>query len=496
MNTEQLKSKILDLLVKGELTAKWRESHKTTESAEELLEKIRGEKEKRLNEELIAKGKKPCAKVEIKEVSDNDKPFEIPESWKWVHIEDITVSVGNKSNQIQTKEILLQGKIPVISQGQDFIDGYSNEVNKAITEIPLILFGDHTRNVKYIDFPFIVGADGTKLMKPILCCEKFIYYLILYAAKNLRSRGYARHYTLLRNELFPLPPLEEQKELARIAETLFAMADSAAESCSNLENLGKKAKSKVLDLLVKGELTAKWRAGHKTAESAEELLEKIRGEKEKRLNEELMAKGKKPDAKVEIKEVSESDKPFEIPESWKWCRLGDIGFLTRGNGIKRTDIIKDGFPCIRYGELYTTYKVSFKQSFSFISKELFEKCKKVYPDNIVMPLTGETHEDIAQACAYLGTEEIAMGGDMACLSHYCDSMYLVYLINSPYGIEARARISTGDIIVHMSNERLADFILPLPPLEEQKEISRVAEILLGKIGSLSETESSSAGEAE
>ncbi len=230
MNTEQLKSKILDLLVKGRLTAKWRESHKDIESAEALLEKIRSEKEKRLNGELVAKGEKPGSKVVVKEVSDNDKPFEIPKSWKWVHIEDITVSVGNKSNQIQTKEILLRGEIPVISQGQGFIDGYSNEADKAITEIPLIMFGDHTRNVKYIDFPFIVGADGTKLMKPILCCEKFIYYLVLYAAKNLRSRGYARHYTLLRNELFPLPPLEEQKEISRIAEILLRKIDSLSET--------------------------------------------------------------------------------------------------------------------------------------------------------------------------------------------------------------------------------------------------------------------------
>ena len=92
------------------------------------------------------------------------------------------------------------------------------------------MFGDHTRNVKYIDFPFIVGADGTKLMKPILCCEKFIYYLVLYAAKNLRSRGYARHYTLLRNELFPLPPLEEQKEISRIAEILLRKIDSLSET--------------------------------------------------------------------------------------------------------------------------------------------------------------------------------------------------------------------------------------------------------------------------
>ncbi len=474
MNTEQLKSKILDLLVKGRLTAKWRESHKDIESAEALLEKIRSEKEKRLNNGLIAKGKKPGAKVEIKEVSESDKPFEIPKSWKWVHIEDITVSVGNKSNQIQTKEILLRGEIPVISQGQGFIDGYSNEADKAITEIPLIMFGDHTRNVKYIDFPFIVGADGTKLMKPILCCEKFIYYLVLYAAKNLRSRGYARHYTLLRNELFPLPPLEEQKELARIAETLFAMADSAADSCSSLEDLGRKAKSKVLDLLVKGGLTAKWRAEHKDTESAEALLEKIRSEKEKRLNNGLIAKGKKPGAKVEIKEVSESDKPFEIPKSWKWVHIEDITVSVgnKSNQIQTKEILLRGeIPVISQGQ-------------GFIDGYSNEADKAITEIPLIM------FGDHTRNVKYIDFPFI-VGADGTKLMKpiLCCEKFIYYLV-----LYAAKNLRSRGYARHYT--LLRNELFPLPPLEEQKEISRIAEILLRKIDSLSETENSPVGEAE
>ena len=89
MKTELLKAKILDLLIKGELTLKWREVHKDIESADVLLEKIRSEKEKKVNDELIAKGKKPNAKVELKEVSKNEEPFKIPQSWKWCRFNEI-----------------------------------------------------------------------------------------------------------------------------------------------------------------------------------------------------------------------------------------------------------------------------------------------------------------------------------------------------------------------------------------------------------------------
>ena len=188
-------------------------------NAKDLLEEIKKEKAKLIKEGKIKK-EKP-----LPEISDDEIPFDIPENWCWCKIEDITIPIGNKNNQIQSKDVLKDGKIPVVSQGQNLIDGYSNETEKVINNIPVIMFGDHTRNVKYIDFPFVIGADGTRFFKPLLCNEYYIYYLITFISLKLRNRGYARHYSLLKEEWLPLPPLAEQKRIVSAIEKMLTLCE-------------------------------------------------------------------------------------------------------------------------------------------------------------------------------------------------------------------------------------------------------------------------------
>ena len=107
-----------------------------------------------------------------------------------------------------------------------------------------------------------------------------------------------------------------------------------------------------------------------------------------------------------------------LPSGWEYVPLGKIGTLTRGAGIKRSETIESGYPCIRYGELYTTYKTSFTVAQSYTSFEVYSKAYKVHKNDILMSLTGENKEDISKGLAYLGNEEIAMGGDIACLSNH------------------------------------------------------------------------------
>lgn len=210
-DAEILKSKLIDAAIQGKLT----EQLPSDGTAEELYQQIQTEKQA-----LISAGKIKKEKP-LKEIEEDEIPFEIPESWKWVRLEQVTYSVGNKTNQIKTNDVKPDGEIPVVSQGQKMIDGYCDEKEKIITDIPLVMFGDHTRIVKYIDFPFVIGADGTKFHHCISVNPKYFYYWMLHATAVLRDKGYARHYSLLKKQLIPLPPMAEQKRIVEVIERLF-----------------------------------------------------------------------------------------------------------------------------------------------------------------------------------------------------------------------------------------------------------------------------------
>ena len=163
--------------------------------------------------------------------------------------------------------------------------------------------------------------------------------------------------------------------------------------------------------------------------------------------------------------------PFEIPDSWEWVRVSSLGIIVRGSGIKRTEIVESGKPCVRYGELYTTYHTSFNQAVSFVSEELFDRCKHFSYGDILMTLTGENKPDIAKAVAYLGNDLIAAGGDLAYwTAHGMNPLYLTYLMASPYMVGRKINLATGDIIVHISGDKLGTVLIPIPPLTEQQRI--------------------------
>lgn len=122
-----------------------------------------------------------------------------------------------RENQILSTEIEPSGRFPVVDQGQKFIAGYSNSEERVIREgLPLIIFGDHTRRLKYVDFPFILGADGTKVLKPRadLFDTKFFYFALL--SLDIPNRGYNRHFTILKERRIPRPEQDEQRKIAGV----------------------------------------------------------------------------------------------------------------------------------------------------------------------------------------------------------------------------------------------------------------------------------------
>lgn len=117
--------------------------------------------------------------------------------------------------KVQRREYLPEGSMPVLDQGQEFIAGYTTTDNAYSGRLPVVLFGDHTRTFKYVDFPFALGADGVKVLAPQEGFEaSFLYYYLRNA--DIPSAGYSRHFKFLRELSICKPPLTEQRRIVSI----------------------------------------------------------------------------------------------------------------------------------------------------------------------------------------------------------------------------------------------------------------------------------------
>ena len=208
---DTLPKSILQYAVEGKLV----QQNIHDEPASILYDKIIKEKENLIKQGKIKK-EKP-----LPTITDDEIPYDIPNNWKWVRLEHISYLIGNKNNIILAKQVKEKGKYPVISQSKNLIDGFYDDSSKLIKiDIPIVIFGDHTKNVKYINFDFIIGADGTQILKPIIINSKFLYYIILNQSFIMKDRRYARHFSLLKKSIFPLPPLKEQERIVKKVDEL------------------------------------------------------------------------------------------------------------------------------------------------------------------------------------------------------------------------------------------------------------------------------------
>lgn len=126
--------------------------------------------------------------------------------------------------KIERSQYLLTGAIPIVDQSQSFIAGYTNDLGIALKAEPFIIFGDHTRAVKYVDFEFVQGADGLKILRPDADFHpRYLYHAL--CNLEVPSRGYNRHWTVLRDLEIWAPPLEEQLRLAGLLDTFDALVN-------------------------------------------------------------------------------------------------------------------------------------------------------------------------------------------------------------------------------------------------------------------------------
>ena len=499
MTGQQLKNSILQMAVQGKLVPQ----DPNDEPASVLLERIRKEKERLIREGKIKKEKNPsyifrgADNLPYEKVGKNEPvciadevPFEIPESWEWAKIETISMPIGNKNNQIQSKEVLSTGKIPVVSQGKDLIDGYCNDVSKKIDVLPLVMFGDHTRNVKYIDFEFVIGADGTKFHKILSCNSEYIYYWMLYAAETLRNRGYARHYTLLKECFIPLPPLQEQvrivskiKAILPLVEKYGCEESKRVSLDSAFPNLLKKS---ILQEAIQGKLVPQDPAD----EPASILLERIRAEKEQ-----LIKAGKIKRDKHEsvifrrdnshyekldgIERCIDDEILFEIPDSWAWTSVGEVCTNIQYGSSKKSSP-SGKIAVLRMGNLQNGRIMLDKLVYTSDSKEI-EK----YPLECNDLLFNRTNSKdlVGKVAIYKGELPAIYAGYLVRLHPLLiDSDYLNYVMQSQYYWIYCQNVRSDAIgQSNINAEKLKRFLFPLPPLLEQKRIAYEISQLMAKI---------------
>jgi hypothetical protein len=184
---------------------------------------------------------------------------ELPPSWAWAAFDDFWRDFTSSQKKLPQQSYKPDGPFPVIDQGQRQIGGYSDaESLVSDAEPPAIVFGDHTRVCKFIETPFIQGADGVRVLKPKAVVEaKYAYYAL--NALQLPDKGYSRHFKFLKSSQFPLAPEPEQRRIVAKLDSLRARSARARHELDRIPKLIERYKQTILAKAFSGELTADWR---------------------------------------------------------------------------------------------------------------------------------------------------------------------------------------------------------------------------------------------
>ena len=174
-----------------------------------------------------------------------------------------------------------------------------------------------------------------------------------------------------------------------------------------------------------------------------------------------------------------------MKEGWEYKKLGEIATeMYRGSGIKRDQVTKEGTPCVRYGEIYTTYNISFDTCASHTKIENVTSPKYFEYGDLLFAITGESVEDIGKTIAYLGDEKCLCGGDIICMKHHQNPKYLAYALSTPDAIRQKGIGKTKLKVVHTNAPALKAINIPLAPLSEQQSIVDYLDAAFAKIDAM------------
>ena len=184
-------------------------------------------------------------------------------------------------------------------------------------------------------------------------------------------------------------------------------------------------------------------------------------------------------------------------EGWEEKTLGELATdMYRGSGIKRDQVTKDGIPCVRYGEIYTTYNVAFEECVSHTNEEMISSPKYFEHGDLLFAITGESVEDIGKTIAYLGNDKCLLGGDIICMKHNQNAKYLSYALSTPDAIRQKGIGKTKLKVVHTNAPALKAISVPVPSLEEQQQIVSHLDLLSADVRQLEEMQRKTLAECD
>ena len=484
MTPQELKNSILHLAIQGKLV----EQRQEEGTGEELYQQIQAEKQKLIKAGTIKK-EKP-----LPEITEDEKPFDIPESWKWVRWGNLSESIqygynapAQESGRIKMVRISDIQDDKVLWDSVPFCDIKEDEISTYLLRKDDILFARTGGTV-----------GKSYLVKEVLDESIYAGYLIRTRYSSLLCPEYMKHFmssqlywTQLRNGtiataqpncngqtlskmILPLPPLAEQMRIVAKIEELLPYIDRYEQAWSKLEEFNKRfptdMQKSILHMAIQGKLVEQ----HPRDGTGDELYQEIQTEKQRLIKAGIIKKDKT------LPGIIEDDKPFDIPESWKWVRFGSVINIVSARRVHQSDWKTYGMPFYRAREIAKLASKGFVDNELYISQELFEELSKSgvpHPGDLMVTAVGT-----------LGKTYIVQESDkfyykdtsVICLENYAhiSPQYLKYIMQSEMLINQIKCNSSGTTVATLTMVRMVEYLLPLPPLAEQKRIVKKLEEIL------------------
>ena len=485
MNGKQLKNSILQLAIQGRLVPQ----DLKDEPASVLLESIRKEKER-----LFKEGKLKKKDLVSTPITEEEKPFEIPQTWKWVRLGKVFIV----NPKVESKDNNKAAFIPMDKIKAGYGSSFTYEVKQwgnirknytcfADDDVAFAKITPCFQNRKSMilkDLPNGIGAGTSelKVLRPYMeiIDRKYLLYFLKssYFIEEAVFKGTANQQRIsvgyLENKLFPLPPLAEQHRIVEKIEELMPLIEEYDNAQKQLDRLNadlpEALKKSILQEAIQGKLVPQ----DPKDEPASVLLESIRKEKERLFKE---SKLKKKD--LVSTPITEEEKPFEIPQTWKWVRLGKVFIVNPKVESKDNnkaafipmDKIKAG-----YGSSFT-YEVkqwgNIRKNYTCFADDdvAFAKITPCFQNRKSMIL-----KDLPNGIG-AGTSELKV---LRPYMEIIDRKYLLYFLKSSYFIEEAVFKGTANQ-QRISVGYLENKLFPLPPLAEQHRIAEKIEELFAKL---------------